>query len=97
MATLFVIVLTYVRPLEEIDAARADHIAWLQRGYDDGTFLASGPRIPRNGGIILAKGESLEKVAARLTHDPFHERGLATAEIFPFEANMLSNAMRVVV
>ena len=94
MTTLFVIILTYVRPLEELDAAGHDHVAWLQDAYNEGLFLVSGRRIPRNGGIIIAKGTSLEEVSARLEQDPFQQRGLATAEIFPFEANMMSDLMK---
>jgi hypothetical protein len=29
--------------------------------------------------------------------DPFQQRGLATAEIIPFEANMLSEAMKAII
>jgi len=97
MPTLFVVILTYVRPLEEIDAAGADHVAWLRRGYEEGVFLTSGRRIPRTGGIIIAKGTSAEAIAERLRHDPFQERGLATAEVFPFEPNMSSEAMKAII
>lgn len=91
---LFVIVLTYVAPIDQIDAAGKEHVAWLQRGYDQGVFLASGRRLPRTGGIILASAASIEEVEAWMHLDPFQSRGMATAEIFPFEANMASEAMK---
>lgn len=91
---LFVAVLTYLRPLEEMDAAGHDHVAWLQRGYDEGRLLASGRRVPRTGGVIIARGNDVSEVEAHLRTDPFQQRGLASAEIYPFEAVMLSDAMK---
>lgn len=84
---LYIAVLTYIRPVEEIDACLADHIAWLEEGYAAGAFIASGRRVPRNGGVILAKGDSLEEVQARLSQDPFQIQGLAKVDVIPFEAS----------
>lgn len=42
---LYIAVLTYIRPVEEIDACLADHIAWLEEGYAAGAFIASGRRV----------------------------------------------------
>ncbi len=55
MSTLYVVVLTYIKPLEEVDDAIPAHVEWLKKGYADGLFLASGRRLPRTGGVILAK------------------------------------------
>ncbi len=96
MTTLFVVILTYVAPIEEIDAAGADHVAWLRRGYEEGIFLTSGRRIPRTGGIIIAKGASVDAIADRLRDDPFQKLGLATAEVIPFEPNMSADAMKAI-
>ncbi|GHK56731.1 hypothetical protein KPZU09_64670 [Klebsiella pneumoniae] len=46
MSTIYVVVLTYIKPLEEVDRAIPAHIEWLKKGYADGLFLASGRRIP---------------------------------------------------
>lgn len=93
MSAIYVAVLTYVRPLEEIDAQLPAHVDWLKRGYADGVFLASGRRIPRTGGVILARGESREAIEARLREDPFQRLGLAQVEIIPFEPSMTADAL----
>ena len=67
---------------------------WLKKGYADGLFLASGRRIPRTGGVILAKCDSRETLQARLSQDPFQQLGLARTEIIPFEASMASPALQ---
>jgi len=97
MSTIYVAVLTYVRPVEEIDAQMQAHVAWLRKGYEDGVFLASGRRIPRTGGVILARGDSLEAIESRLSEDPFQRLGLAKVEIIPFQASMTAEALKDIV
>lgn len=94
---LYIAVLTYIRPVEEIDACLADHIAWLEEGYQAGAFIASGRRVPRNGGVILIKGDSLEDVEARLSQDPFQTKGLAKVEVIPFEPSKRIAALEGVI
>ncbi|WP_035605290.1 YciI family protein [Edwardsiella tarda] len=74
-------------PQIRIHIALAAHIDWLNQGDDQGVFLSSGRRIPRNGGVILARSESLEALQARLQRDPFQQHGLARCDIIPFEAS----------
>ncbi|WP_447855818.1 YciI family protein [Enterobacter sp. WI-ESBL-E8] len=88
MSTVYIVILTYIKPLEEVDTAIPAHVAWLKKGYAEGIFLASGRRIPRTGGVILAKSESLAALEERLREDPFQALKLATAEIIPFEPSL---------
>ncbi len=88
MSIIYVVILTYIKPLEDVDAQIAEHVEWLKKGYSEGVFLTSGRRIPRNGGVILAKCDSLESLEARLSQDPFQKFNIAKAEIIPFEATM---------
>jgi uncharacterized protein YciI len=84
---MFVIELTYKAPLAEIDAHMADHMVFLNRQYEAGTFLVSGRKIPRDGGIILAVGESRERIEGLIAQDPFVARGLADARVIEFRAS----------
>ena len=88
MSTVYIVILTYIKPLDEIDAAIPAHVEWLKKGYAEGIFLASGRRILRNSGVILAKCESLASLEERLREDPFQKLKLATVEIIPFEPSM---------
>ena len=94
MPPIYVAILTYIRPLEEIDAHVEAHIAWLRQHYAAGTFLLSGRRVPRTGGVILTRGESLEAVEALLKTDPFHIHGLATVEIIPLQVAMAADGLK---
>lgn len=84
---MFVIELVYRADLTEIDAHMREHMAFLNKYYASGHFLVSGRKIPREGGIILATGESREQVEAIITEDPFHRHGLATFRIIEFRAS----------
>ncbi|SDD00823.1 YciI family protein [Actinokineospora iranica] len=84
---MFVVLITYTAPLEEIDYALPDHAAWLNRQYEAGYFLASGRRNPRTGGVIITRPMSRDKLTALLATDPFSERSLAHYEIIEFQAS----------
>ena len=87
MRTLFVIELLYKAPLEKIDAAMTAHVRFLKKHYAAGTFLVSGRKVPRDGGVILAAGESREAIEAVMRDDPFCARGLADVRIIQFRAS----------
>ncbi|HJR59912.1 MAG TPA: YciI family protein [Vicinamibacterales bacterium] len=84
MKTLFVVELIYKAPLAEIDAAMTAHVRFLKKHYASGQFLVSGRKIPRDGGVILAVGDSREQIEAVMGEDPFCARGLADVRIIQF-------------
>ncbi|CAN7612168.1 YciI family protein [Brucella pseudogrignonensis] len=96
MNVLYIVILSYMRPLNEIDAHLPEHIEWLDKGYAEGVFLASGRRIPRIGGVIIAKAESLESLQERMREDPFQRLGLSKADILPFEPSRCVEAFKAV-
>tara|TARA_R110002050_G_scaffold15615_1_gene47924 strand:- start:9534 stop:9824 length:291 start_codon:yes stop_codon:yes gene_type:complete len=91
MQNLFIINLTYTADLDTVLKNRPDHVVFLQRHYDAGNFLASGPKVPREGGIILAQADSKDKVIDIANQDPFITRSLATYEITEFVPNMTAD------
>ncbi|MCK7612178.1 YciI family protein [Roseibium sediminicola] len=85
---LFVIDLTYRADLSEIDRLLEAHRDFLKQHYAIGVFLASGPKVPRNGGIILAQGESREAIERVVEQDPFKAEGVADYSITEFSPVM---------
>ena len=83
---MFVALVHYVKPLAEVDAVLAEHVRFLDEQYAAGVFLASGRRVPRTGGVILARAESREQLAEILARDPFVLAGVAEYEIVEFLA-----------
>jgi uncharacterized protein YciI len=87
MSNLFVIELTYKADLAEIDACMAAHMVFVKKYYASGNFLVSGRKVPRDGGVILAVGDSRESIEAIAHEDPFHTRGLAEIRVVEFRAS----------
>jgi uncharacterized protein YciI len=90
-AAMFVIELIYKADLVEIDAHMAAHVSFLKKYYASGNFLVSGRKIPRDGGIILALGQSREEIEAIIKEDPFYEHRLAEFRIIEFRASQRAN------
>jgi uncharacterized protein YciI len=84
---LFVIELVYKASLDKIDAAMAGHVRFLKKYYAAGNFLISGRKIPRDGGIIIAVGNSRDQIEAIMREDPFCARGLADFRVIQFRAS----------
>jgi len=84
---MFVIELVYKADLAEIDAHMRAHMAYLNKHYSAGTFLVSGRKVPREGGIILAVGNSREDIEAVAKEDPFVKNGLAEFRVVEFRAS----------
>jgi uncharacterized protein YciI len=81
---VFVIELVYKADLSEIDAAMKAHMAFLNKYYAAGTFVVSGRKIPRDGGIILAVAKSREEIESIVRQDPFVSRDLADVRVIEF-------------
>ncbi|MER8748850.1 YciI family protein [Mesorhizobium sp. M1050] len=84
---MFVVSLNYKVPLTENDRLQAAHVEWLNACYADGIFVASGPKKPRTGGIIIARCPR-EVLDARLAADPFAKAGAAEYDVTEFLARM---------
>lgn len=84
---MFIINLNYVAPLEEIDACMREHMVFLNHCYKEGLFIVSGRKIPRTGGIILARATSREALEALMKNDPFVAEGLAEFTIIEFQTS----------
>ena len=83
--------LTYVKPLPEVDALMRKHMAWLDEQYAAGRFIVSGRQIPRTGGVILARGDDREEIEALAASDPFVSGGVATCEVIQFRASQTAD------
>jgi uncharacterized protein YciI len=81
---MFVINLNYVVPLERLDAHMTEHMKFLHKYYQQNVFVASGRKVPRIGGIILAVGKSSAEIEAIIQEDPFYIHKLAEFTITEF-------------
>lgn len=78
---MFLLLLTYARPLPEVEALLPAHMSWLETHYAAGTFAASGRRVPRTGGAILLRVPDRTAAEALAATDPFVTGQVADYEI----------------
>ncbi|QKW19667.1 hypothetical protein HUT16_11885 [Kitasatospora sp. NA04385] len=90
---MFILELTYTAPLERVEALLPAHLAWLEQHYAAGTFLASGRKVPRDGGVILAVAADRAAVEAVAATDPFVPGGVADYRITEFIATTVAPAL----
>lgn len=85
---MFLILLSYTKPLEQVDRLLAEHRKFLERQYAEGVFLLSGRREPRTGGVILARAETQIEIESILKEDPFHRESVAEYSVIEFVPTM---------
>ena len=81
---MFIINLNYIVPLEELDRHMTGHVKFLQIYYKKNIFVASGRKVPRTGGIILALAKSKKEVEEIMSEDPFCTNKLAEFTVTEF-------------
>lgn len=80
-------VIRYRAPIDVIEAATEAHRAYLRELKAAGTLVASGPVVPRTGGVLLLRvpdDNSATALDAVRDGDPFWKQGLANYELLPW-------------
>lgn len=88
---MFIAILTYKKPLKEVDRFLQAHREYLAEHYAAGHFIASGPQTPRVGGVIMIKADERATVDSIIAQDPFHINGIADYRIVQFTPTMFCN------
>jgi uncharacterized protein YciI len=92
---MYVVLLTYKAPIEEVDYVLPDHSKWLEKHFQAGEFLAAGRQNPRTGGVIITRPMPRVKLDAILCMDPFCLQHLATYEVIEFSATRTAPELRL--
>ena len=81
---MFVILITYKKPLAVIDEYLEAHREFLAQCYKNNQFIVSGPAVPRVGGIIISQLSDRKQVEELIKKDPFAANDLASYAIHEF-------------
>jgi uncharacterized protein YciI len=81
---MFIVKVSYQKPIEEVDRFLVEHRAFLDKGYQQNYLMASGPQNPRVGGIILSQLSDRHQLQEFLAQDPFLIHEIASYEIIEF-------------
>jgi uncharacterized protein YciI len=91
---MFIINLHYIVPLEKIDEHMKEHVIFLRKYYTRNVFVASGRKVPRTGGIILALSKNREEIESIIAEDPFYKFKLAEFTITEFLTSQYHPALK---
>lgn len=81
---MFLIELTYIKDLNQVDHFLKEHVDFLDRNYTEGNLIFSGRKSPRSGGILLVGLDGRDQVETIISEDPFHREGIADYRIIEF-------------
>ena len=89
---MFIAILTYKKPIEDVDRFLQANRNYLAEHYAAGDFITSGPQTPRVGGVIMIRAESREAVDSIIAQDPFNINGIADYQIVEFTPTMFAES-----
>jgi uncharacterized protein YciI len=83
---VFVVELTYTAPLEQVEALRREHLAWVDEHVAGGTVVVAGRRPDAAGGVIVMRAPSREVLDRLLEADPYQRAGVVRRSVTEFVA-----------
>jgi uncharacterized protein YciI len=92
---MYVLTLTYLVDLDRVDEVRDAHMAWIAEQYEAGRFLVSGPKVPRDGGVVLARQMDRDELDEVIASDPFTREGVAAYDVTEFRAMTVAEGLQV--
>lgn len=81
---MYIIHVTYKKSLDIVDQYLVEHRLFLDEGYKKNYFIASGPKNPRTGGVIISSLEDRAQLDEIMKRDPFYINGVAEYEYVEF-------------
>jgi len=84
MQNLFVIIVTFTKPKEEVEKYLEAHRNFLDYALKNGTLMLSGAQNPKVGGVIIGRFWSLDEAQAFVHQDPLCVADVASYEVTEF-------------
>jgi uncharacterized protein YciI len=74
---VYLMISTYLAPLDQVDVARDAHIAFVDELDRAGVLVSAGRQNPPVGGVIVLNVDTEAEAHALLAADPYVVQGLA--------------------
>jgi uncharacterized protein YciI len=89
---LYLVTLTYICPMEEVQAHLDTHRDWLATHTRGGQILVAGPLEDHSGGFVLARSGSRAELDRLLALDSYAVHQLVDYQVRGFDAALRSEA-----
>lgn len=77
-----------------LDEAIKNHLEYLQKGFDEGFILVSGPKAHSGGGIIIMRASTSEEAEKYISMDPLKLAGIQEYNILEFKLHDCQPALK---
>jgi uncharacterized protein YciI len=77
---VYLMISKYLAPSDEVDAARPDHLSYLDALEQSGYVVSAGRQDPPVGAVIIFDVDTEEEARKLIADDPYVQRGLAVYE-----------------
>lgn len=84
---MFIVLLRFSENKARAGEFMDGHKAWIQRGFETGTFVLMGSLQPNLGGALLAHDTTLSDLESFVGEDPFVVEKIVTPEILEISAS----------
>lgn len=91
---MYLLNLTYVKPMDDVEKILPQHLQYLEKYYENGTFIVSGRKNPRTGGVILCHTKNKDEINTILREDPFYREKIAQYEVIEFIPSKSAEAFK---
>ncbi len=81
---MLIIELIYVKPIEEVERNVVKHNEFLDKYFEAGSFICSGRKNPRVGGIIICNESDQSEAERIIQEDPFFINKVADYNMIEF-------------
>lgn len=80
----FIVEIKYKVPFGKLSHIVDEHRSFLDSGYKNNFLLCSGPKNPKNGGVVIARANSEEEIRKFFENDPYHTNDVAEHTFIEF-------------
>lgn len=91
---MYIVLLNYEKPWSEVMRLAPEHRAYAATRYADGSYLLSGRKPDRSGGVILALAPDRAALDDILRQDPFWREGVARFDVVEFLPQMAAERFK---
>jgi uncharacterized protein YciI len=93
--SIYLVDIEYIAETDAVMAQLDAHMEFVGAGFGRGDFLVAGRKMPRTGGIFLARGPSKTAVEELMATDPFATSGVAQITVTEFWAGTVQDGLAV--
>ena len=82
---MYALIVNFTKPVDVVTPQIAPHSAWVKKYFDEGLFLAAGPKTSKLGGVILTKPVDRKALMNIIAEDPYVTEDVADYQVIEFD------------